>query len=222
MTTNDRRSEVSRQDEDDEAKSSSTVESAPGNRAAAHLLHAGAIALVTFAAYRSSLPFELLGDAEMLITQNEELRDWSNFGRMFTADFFGSSVLGPIGYWRPLTKVSWFLEYRAGNGSPTVFNAIQVLWVVATALATRALALALGVGPRAATASALCVSLAPAMVEPGCLVMARSDLSQRASPRRSRPGCVGRTPGGVDTSLLTWPRAASRWPARKAQSSSLR
>ncbi|MCB9506301.1 MAG: hypothetical protein H6698_00220 [Myxococcales bacterium] len=144
------------------------------------LLVAAAPALALLVAYRHSPAFELIGDADALIRQNEYVRSWSFLGQTLTADYFWSSTLGPIGYWRPLTKVSWLIEYLVGAGNPAVFQVVQVAWLCLLVTGVAALSRALGLSRAGSAIAGTAVALAPALVEPGCLVMARSDVTAMA------------------------------------------
>ncbi len=138
---------------------------------------AGLLLLVVAAvAYRTSPSFGLLGDAVFLISENAFMRDWSAGVDMLTHDYFWAQAQESIGYWRPVTKVSWWLETLAGGGADWVYHAVSVLWLAITATGARALAIELRVERRWALLAGLLVCLHPVAVEPTCLIMARSDL----------------------------------------------
>lgn len=126
--------------------------------------------------YRSSPSFELIGDAEFLIQHNEQMRHLSNWWLMLSTDYFDATHGERIGYYRPFTKLSWLLETAVGGGASWVYNCVQVAWLALAALGVQRLAQLLGASCGWAVAAGLFFGLHPALVEPGCLVMARSDL----------------------------------------------
>lgn len=134
------------------------------------------IGLLVALVYRTSRTFGLLGDTRFLIEQNEWMRDSSMLWRMLSTDYFDSPAGVTIGYWRPLTKASWWLETQIGGGSHGVYHAVQVFWIIALGWAVYLLARRVGAPAGAALCGALVAALHPALIEPGCLVMARSDL----------------------------------------------
>ena len=132
--------------------------------------------LLTVIAYHTSLGFGLLGDAVFLIRDNAWMQSWGDLPGLLTHDYFWASSGEAIGYWRPVTKVSWLLETILGRGDPAVYHVVQVAWFVIGLVGVQGLARVLGFRPMQAMAAALLVGLHPAAVEPVCLVMARSDV----------------------------------------------
>lgn len=127
-------------------------------------------------AYRSFPSFGLIGDAEFLIENNQQMRDLANWWVVLSTDYFDATHAEQIGYWRPLTKFSWLLETTFGGGNSSVYHWVQVFWLMVAAFGVRQLALMLGACAGWSLAAGLFFGLHPALVEPACLVMARSDL----------------------------------------------
>ncbi len=150
-----------------------------------------AVALV---AYRTSPTFGLLADAQFLIADNVQLDDFT-FERardLVTHDYFHSASGNAIPYWRPLTKLSWWLEAQLfGRDLGAGYHLVQLLWHALGALGVSVLALRLGASLWAATAMACLYAVHPAAVEPVCLVMARSDLAAVSAMLWSLVGFVG-------------------------------
>ncbi len=95
---------------------------------------------------------------------------------MLSTDYFDSPAGVTIGYWRPLTKASWWVETQLGGGAHGVSHGVQVFWIIDLGWAVYLLARRVGAPACAALCGALIAALHPALVEPGCLVMACSDL----------------------------------------------
>jgi hypothetical protein len=134
------------------------------------------ILLAAALAYRTSPGFGLLGDAVFLISENAFMRDWSAGMDMVTNDYFWAQAQEAIGYWRPWTKVSWWLETLVLGGGSWVYHVVSVLWLAVTAMGARALAIAMRINPGWALLAGLLVCLHPVAIEPTSLIMARSDL----------------------------------------------
>jgi len=136
-----------------------------------------AVALVGLA-YAGTLAQGFVADARFLIADNRHLDAWSFFGPTLRHDYFWSSSGASIPYWRPLTKLSWLVEARLfGRGSALPFHAVQVAWLLAAAAGVGVLARRLGATAPWAALAVLLFGLHPALVEAGCLLMARSDVA---------------------------------------------
>jgi hypothetical protein len=127
-------------------------------------------------AYLGSLRDGLLVDARFLIAENRYLDSFARWRDTLTHDYFWSSGGGTIPYWRPFTKLSWLVEARLFDRAPWVFHAAQLVWLLAAVAGVATVARRLGASSSWAAAAALLFGLHPALVEPGCLIMARSDL----------------------------------------------
>lgn len=127
-------------------------------------------------AYRSAPRFELLGDAVFLVRENSQMRAWSWLPHQLWSDYFASDSGATIGYWRPLTKASWLVETMLGGGSEGVYAVVSAAWLAVCALGAFALAARLGAGRWAASLAASVFAVHPALYEPTCLAMARSDV----------------------------------------------
>jgi len=130
--------------------------------------------------YRNSLHEGFLGDADFLILQNRFLDHWHQVWNNLTHDYFWSSSGAWIPYWRPVTKLSWLIEARIGGRRPEIFHGVQVGWQLAATLGVQRIAVQLGAPLRTAAIAGLLFGLHPALVEPTCLIMARSDVVSAA------------------------------------------
>lgn len=133
-------------------------------------------ALVALVAYRSSPGFGLVSDAVFLIADNEQMRSWRWLPHVLTSDYFEATTGFTIGYWRPVTKGSWLVETMLGGGATAVYHAVNVAWLALASCLVAALSRRLGAGPLSAAFVGAMFAVHPALIEPTCLVMARSDL----------------------------------------------
>ncbi|MCC6217696.1 MAG: hypothetical protein IT376_22750 [Polyangiaceae bacterium] len=146
---------------------------AGGRARALWWLVAPVAALVAFHGLRHA---ELVADARFLIVENAYLRDPSRWWEHATSDYFWSSSGNIIPYWRPLTKLSWLLEYQLFAARPLGYHLVQLGWHALGIAGAQLLARQLGASRAAAMVVGLVVALHPVAVEPVCLVMARSDV----------------------------------------------
>lgn len=124
-------------------------------------------------AWLDSRHYGLLADARFLIEDNAWLPDlWGNL----IHDYFWSSSGNSIPYWRPLTKGSWSLESRLFGTWGGGFHLVQVAWHLLGVAGLMLLARRLGATGRWAALAGVLYGLHPALIEPTCLVMARSDV----------------------------------------------
>lgn len=138
-------------------------------------------ALVAVLAYRDSPGYGYVGDARFLLETNQQMRSPDGWWLALSRDFFDSTSGNHIPYWRPLTKLSWWLEAQVFGLHPSVFHSAQVLWWAAGALAAGLLARELGANRGMAALSGALVALAAPAVEAVCLIMARSDVAAAAA-----------------------------------------
>jgi Fe2+ transport system protein FeoA len=117
-----------------------------------------------------------VGDARFLIEHNGLMADPDGWRAALARDYFHSSSGNFIPYWRPWTRLSWWLEYQLWGTSPIGYHAVQVFWHVTSAGLAMGVARALGAGQLAAGVTGLTFGLHPAAAEPVNLVMARSDV----------------------------------------------
>ncbi len=132
-------------------------------------------------AWRDSAGYDLVGDARFLITENTHLDDLGLLWSSVTHDYFHSASGNTIPYWRPFTKLSWHLEAAVfGRDAAGAFHIVQILWHLVATLGVMFLARRLGLDRRWSACAGFMYALHPAMVEPTCLVMARSDVTAGA------------------------------------------
>jgi len=73
-----------------------------------HWVHIGLIILLTFGVYANSFKNEFVYDDEVVIVENNFIKDWKNFPKIFTKDYF---VLAQEVSYRPICTLSFFIDY---------------------------------------------------------------------------------------------------------------
>ncbi len=132
--------------------------------------------LVLGLASRDNLGFELVADARFLIESNADVREPSGVWSALTEDYFHSSAGNRIPYYRPWTRLAWWLEAQVFGVRAPMFHAFQIAWFGLAVLALSCLCRLLGASRIRASLAGTMLALHPAAAEPLCLVMARSDV----------------------------------------------
>ena len=158
--------------------------------------------LLAAVAYRGVVGFDFIGDALFLIPENTYMRDPGGAWDQVIHNYFWSSSGNIIPYWRPWTKLSWFLEYQLFGPSPAGFMVIQVLWHALASLGVQRLARLLGASRHAALAGGMIFALHPVAVAPVSMLMARSDVVAACGLVWCMVGWVGWCRGGRWPNLL--------------------
>ncbi len=126
--------------------------------------------------FRGVAAFDFVADARFLIAENTYIRDLHQLWPTLTRNYFWSSSGAAIPYWRPLTKLSWLLEYQLFAGWPGGYMLVQLGWFLLGVLGVQGLARGLGCARSWAATAGLLFGLSPVAIEPVCLLMARSDV----------------------------------------------
>jgi hypothetical protein len=126
--------------------------------------------------YADSARFDFVADARFLILENRYLDGLGRLWANLTHDYFWSSSGNFIAYYRPLTKASWLLEAQGFGTWAGGYHLVQVAWQLAGVVGVVALARRLGCATTSASLAGLVYGLHPAVAEPTCLLMARSDV----------------------------------------------
>lgn len=128
-------------------------------------------------AYRTVGGFDFVGDARFLIADNRFVTDLSYLWQTLTRDYFWASSGNGIPYWRPVTKLSWLLEYQLFGRDAGGYHWLQLAWFLVGVVGVQLLARAgLGLARAGALLAGVLFALHPVAVEPVCLIMARSDV----------------------------------------------
>ncbi len=133
--------------------------------------------LASLAAASASLRNRFTNDDDVLIVSNRYVHDASHLWQNLTSDYFYSSATASIGYYRPLTKLAFIVEYHFFGASPFGYHAISALWHVAGVLVGYALLRRLSFAPVAAGFAATFYAVHPSQGESLGIIASRSDLT---------------------------------------------
>src|SRR5690242_20177492 len=102
------------------------------------VLAALAIAGLGAAVYLNTLGGDFVWDDRILILEGQLPRAWERFGEIFTRDFFARSEFELVyGYYRPLTTLSYLLDYSWWHVQPWGYHLTNILLhAAASALVT--------------------------------------------------------------------------------------
>jgi hypothetical protein len=123
-----------------------------------------------------SVFFDFVQDDHILIVNNPTITNWRNLDDVLTSDYFQrGGYQGEIGYYRPLTKLSFLIDHTLWGLSPKGFHLSNVLLGVVTSILVYRLALSLVSNPYALIAACLYMAH-PGRVQAIGIITARSDL----------------------------------------------
>lgn len=126
----------------------------------------GAAALVALLALASSITSITNGfayDDVAIILDNQRIKDWHHLWRFFIEPYWMLEGY-PRDLYRPVTLVSFGLQWMIGGGNPMVFHAVSILLYLMVCVATLALLRRL-LPPRAAVVGASLWAVHPVHVE---------------------------------------------------------
>ena len=123
-----------------------------------------------------SLYYDFVQDDHLLIVGNPGISSWRNIDHIVTSDYFARiGYQGRVGYYRPLTKLSFLADRTLWGLSPTGFHLTNVvLGLVSTLLACRIATQLLPVSY--AFLAGLFFAVHPGRVQAVSMITARSDL----------------------------------------------
>ncbi len=136
-----------------------------------------ALALACVASFAPALRGGLIWDDRAMIGEDPRIRGLDQIGRIFRETFqpAGGAAFGST-YYRPLTTLSFALDYARGGAAPAAFHQTNLLLhVLATLAAFLLLRRWLGRGP-AALLAALVLAVHPSRTESVCWITGRTDL----------------------------------------------
>jgi len=136
--------------------------------------------VVAAAIYANTTRNGFVQDDHYLITQNDDVKALSNWTSLFAEDFFASDEAADegdaIGYYRPVTRLSWMVDYALWGDDASGFHRTSVLThAMATLLLTLLLARIVGRGAPALLGGLL-FAVHPVHTESVNIITARSDV----------------------------------------------
>ncbi len=132
--------------------------------------------IVALLAFRDVAHFGFVGDARFLIADNRFAHSLGYWKATLLHDYFWSSSGNIIPYWRPLTKLSWLVEWQLFHDWAGGYALVNLAWFAFGVAGVGALARRLGLSRVAALVAALLYAVSPVMVAPVSMIMARSDV----------------------------------------------
>ena len=125
-----------------------------------------AVALAATAVYARTVSFQFLLDDVLLIVENHLLKSWASLPRLLSTEFVSAAVghAGRFCYFRPVTSLYFFLQYRLWGEHAGPFHLTGVLLHAAVSALLYA-CLRRDWNPRAAAAAALAFAVLPVHVD---------------------------------------------------------
>jgi tetratricopeptide (TPR) repeat protein len=134
------------------------------------------LGVITAVITAPSLFYDFVLDDHLLIVDNPTITSWGNLGHILASDYFARiGYQDMVGYYRPLTNLSYLVDHMLWGLSPTGFHLTNVvLGIVTTLLAFRIATLLLPM--KFALLAGLFFALHPGRVQAVGMITARSDL----------------------------------------------
>ncbi|MDF1562789.1 MAG: tetratricopeptide repeat protein [Deltaproteobacteria bacterium] len=130
---------------------------------------------VGVAVYGFTLGHAFVFDDNLIVLGNPQITEGVTLRELFLSDWFDRSGVGGIGYYRPITKASFRLDYLLAGASPAYFHGVNVLLHALNAALVGLLGWTL-LGSRPGLIGGLLFALHPTTAEAVSIVTARSDL----------------------------------------------
>lgn len=139
--------------------------------------------IVVVAHLRPALDFEFASDDRIMIVENRYMRDPANWWRMLSTDAFDRTIEGfgydvesPVGHWRPLSKLSYLIDYTLWGPRSDLFHVSGILLHLVAGAFIAWLCRLLGIRPLIAAAAAFLFLLHPLSARLVGLISLRADL----------------------------------------------
>jgi tetratricopeptide (TPR) repeat protein len=141
------------------------------------VLSLGIIALAAGAVYANSLSGDFVWDDHKLIVNDRAIKSWSHLDEVFTSDFFERNEDDlPYGYYRPLTTLSYLVDFSLWGLQPCGYHLTNVLLHSACSLMAALILLRLGFGVQPAVLAGLLFAVHPIHSENVAWIAGRTDL----------------------------------------------
>lgn len=140
-------------------------------------LACGLPALVAWVVYAGSLSGDFVWDDRRLILADRAITSWDHVGEVFTNDFFYRSEDDlPYGYYRPITTLSYLVDYSLWALRPSGYHATNVALHAASSSLVAWVAGQLGLGVVGALAAATVFAVHPIHTENVAWISGRTDI----------------------------------------------
>ena len=127
--------------------------------------------------YANSLAGDFVWDDRPLILQSPSVQSFNKLDTLFVGDFFSHSQNPlPYGYYRPLTTLSYVLDWAVWGDNPFGFHATNVVLHVAATILVLLILLRLGLGEVPALVAACLFAVHPIHTESVAWISGRTDV----------------------------------------------
>jgi len=150
-----------------------------GKRSRSRAVHLALIAVLTFLVYADSLGGEFVGDDNVQIARNENIRSLGNIPRDFTTSvwaFASPNQTSNDRYYRPLQNVIYTLTYHVGGLSPVAYHLVSVTLHSAVSIFVYLLCLEMGLSVGASLFAAALFVVHPVHTESVAWIAGVGDL----------------------------------------------
>ena len=137
---------------------------------------AALVAAMAFAAYAGTLGHGFALDDGPEVVDNAHVRSLAGVGTVFTTSSWAGAGDASVPMYRPLTTLSYSLNYAAGGLAPFGFHLLNLILHAAVCVLVLLLGLHVGLGLPAAAAAAALFAVMPVHVEAVANVAGRKDL----------------------------------------------
>lgn len=140
----------------------------------------GALIGATVLAYRNTLPGDFIYDDHAIIVHNPLIRDLKNIPLILKNSYWGTFIGQPKDYkgglYRPLTLITFALNFKVGGLSPRGYHLANLALHVGVSILLGLLALRLGMTWQGASAAMFLFALLPVHTEAVSNVVGRSEV----------------------------------------------
>ncbi|MEM7416822.1 MAG: hypothetical protein AAF389_15050, partial [Gemmatimonadota bacterium] len=133
------------------------------------------VGLLATLVYLNSLPNDFAYDDYHIVTVNENIHQISTFDEALTTPYWPGAYGRELGLWRPVTTLSFGLQWVAGGGDPLLFHMVNVLAHLVASVVVLALFIELLSLP-AAFAGAAIFAIHPVHVEAVANIVGYSEI----------------------------------------------
>src|SRR5439155_7154840 len=141
---------------------------------------AAAAALLAIVAYANAFQNSFALDDVRAIVENPIIRDFGNLGRIFRTNYWDTGVPGVTaldpGLYRPLTVLTYMVDYRLWGLDPTGFHAVNIVLHAASTALVFVLAVDIVGSAMAAFAAAAVFAVHPIHTDAVASVVGRAEI----------------------------------------------
>jgi hypothetical protein len=140
----------------------------------------GALVGATALVYRNTLPGQFIYDDHAIVAKNPLIRDLNNIPLIFGTSYWGTHIGLPKelkgGLYRPLTVITFALNYWAGGLNPCGYHLVNLVLHIGVSILVGLLGIRFGMSWRGSAVAAFLFALLPIHTEAVSNVVGRSEL----------------------------------------------